>query len=667
MVDSSKIDQSTSGNKLKFIASMGLFLIGLLLFNLTKEFPDSKLQLFFAAFGVTFAAMMGMRYFWPQHWHPAIIILIALFARIALLQLEHSDDLNRYLWEGNCQLKGLNPYSITPDNFQTVQFRDTYWNGVNHKDFTTIYGPVAQIVFAGTVTINYSPLAMKIAMVLFDMGVLYLLLLFLQKRKSRFNELFLYAANPLVLYSFAVEGHMESLLLFMLAGTVVCFQRKKYSLMYLFLGNAALVKITALMFIPLMIRRDTLRYLPWIIVPLLTVIPFGPEVQTLISTSFRFGAGFHFNGLFYGILSHFFSHEMSILSCTSLFMAMYIMVFFLTPDPVRACGHTAMLFLLTSPTVHPWYGTTLALFSVLYPVKSWISLTGLLSLSWIVIFRYYLNSVWYEPKLLLFYEFTIPLIFAFLSRWRLLEFRSPGFGKPQKISVIIPMLNEESRITECLASIHYPEELQGEILVVDGGSTDSSLTIAARDPRIKVISSDKGRGNQIAHGVQYATGDLVIVVHADTRLSPQCITEIFDYCIKHPWVSGGSLASCFDSTSIRYVFITMLNNLRSRYSRISFGDQVQFFRPAALQNGFPALKLMEDIELSLLLKEIGPVIVLPLAAYSSVRRWGKSNYLVNMWLVIYLTSKYIILRRFGLINGEGEVFHKAYYGPKFVN
>jgi hypothetical protein len=398
-----------------------------------------------------------------------------------------------------------------------------------------------------------------------------------------------------------------------------------------------------------------------VLVPLLLAVPYGTDVLTLVPTTFSFAVGFHFNGFIYGIASLYMSHEISVIVSAFVFVSMYAVVFFLTPDPIRACGHATMLFLLTSPTVHPWYATSLALFAVLYPVKSWIALTGLVSLSWFVIFRFFISGVWHEPKLLMVLEFTLPLLLAFLSRWRLLEFRSPDFGKPQKVSIIIPMLNEESRIAECLASIKYPEDLRVEIIVVDGGSTDSSLTIAARDPRVTIASSGKGRGNQIAHGVRMSTGDLMIVVHADTRLSPPCIKGIFTYCMKHPWVSGGSLASHFDSPCVRYVFITMLNNLRSRYSRISFGDQVQFFRTAALKRGFPALKLMEDVELSLRLKESGPVTVIALTAFSSVRRWGKSNYLVNMWLVMYLTLRFIVFRRLGVLQGDCGDFHTAYY------
>lgn len=636
--------------------------LGLLAFCSISFYPSQRTLLFFTGFVLSFSSMLGLRHTWPSNWKLMPIMLLAIIARCFLLPLEHSDDLNRYLWEGRVQLHAINPYAIPPVDPRTMPFRDTVWQGINHKEFTSIYGPFAQLVFRACVSVRDSALFLKIILILFDLGTLLLLVRFLQNRGSRLNEALLYAVNPVVLYAFAAEGHVESILLCMLAGAMLMHQKKKFAFMFVLIGCAASVKLTALIFIPLLIRKETLRYLWFALLPLVMVVLYGTSANSLITVTGRFASEFHFNGFLYGILVLFFSYHNALVISTVIFLGAYSAVIFLTPDPIRACGNVALAFLLTSPTAHPWYFTIIAMFAVLYPVRSWIALTGTIGISWLTSFKYWATGIWKESMTIPILEYVPPFLLEIAALWRRPEFASPGYGYPQSLSIIIPVLNEGNQLRDCLESIVLPQDVQAEVIVIDGGSSDDTPLIAQSDRRVKLVTSDRGRGIQIAEGVKHSTGDLIIIIHADTRLTQDGVAKLYGFCKNNHHICGGCVATKFDAPGLRFVLITALNNLRARLTGISFGDQVQFFRRKALRIDMPRIKLMEDIEISMLLKEQGELAVLPALARSSTRRWRRKSYVYNMLLVLRLTTAYLVRRRLGTLTGDNSDFYKAYYG-----
>jgi hypothetical protein len=94
---------------------------------------------------------------------------------------------------------------------------------------------------------------------------------------------------------------------------------------------------------------------------------------------------------------------------------------------------------------------------------------------------------------------------------------------------------------------------------------------------------------------------------------------------------------------------------------ISFGDQAQFFRTAAIGDRFPAYKIMEDVELSFLMKESGSVVFLPCSISNSVRKWERDGYVQNCVVVVWLTMRYVLARRFGLVSSDCEDYYVRYY------
>jgi cellulose synthase/poly-beta-1,6-N-acetylglucosamine synthase-like glycosyltransferase len=126
---------------------------------------------------------------------------------------------------------------------------------------------------------------------------------------------------------------------------------------------------------------------------------------------------------------------------------------------------------------------------------------------------------------------------------------------------------------------------------------------------------------------------------------------------------GGALGMSYQSMSIKNRILAWLNNARARWLMIAFGDQGQFFRRAALDQigGFPKQMLMEDVELSMRLKDNGMVCFISHGIEVSERRWERVGFWKNIRRVVTLCLSYLIQRRFGSKDTTMATFYRRYY------
>ncbi len=241
----------------------------------------------------------------------------------------------------------------------------------------------------------------------------------------------------------------------------------------------------------------------------------------------------------------------------------------------------------------------------------------------------------------------------------------------RSISVVIPTLNEAGHLGPCLERILASPWVK-EAIVVDGGSWDETLTIAQKaGARYLVMDAPfwagGGRGGQIRAGLEKATGDVAVIIHADTRVPSRIFYKIIQVLRTRKKVIGGAVGCRFDTddsdryTRFRCRIIEILNHARVKISGISFGDQVQFFRrkPVMQRNLFPAIPLMEDVELAIRLRSLGQRVYLNGKAQVSPRRWQKKG-AGNAGLIICLFFLYLILRLGG--KTDPALFYGIYYG-----
>lgn len=203
-----------------------------------------------------------------------------------------------------------------------------------------------------------------------------------------------------------------------------------------------------------------------------------------------------------------------------------------------------------------------------------------------------------------------------------------------RISVIIPTLNEAPSIVQTLTHVRHAGEC--ELILVDGGSTDVTPGLV-RSHADRVITSPRGRARQMNHGAHEASGEVLLFLHADTRL-PSGFSQYVIQALREPHIVGGRFDVQLDAEGWPFRMIETLMNLRSRLTRISTGDQAMFVRRQVFldMGGFPDLALMEDIELSRRLKRVGRIACLHERVVTSARRWqqdGVFRTILRMWIL----------------------------------
>jgi len=206
------------------------------------------------------------------------------------------------------------------------------------------------------------------------------------------------------------------------------------------------------------------------------------------------------------------------------------------------------------------------------------------------------------------------------------------------VAAVVPVLNEARGIGDFLAAIAAHDF--AEIIIVDGGSGDATRQVIetfrdqARDPRIAPVSSERGRARQMNAGARRATSDILVFLHADTRLPPEAVSVV------RRAIDGGKDWGRFDVRfDSRHPFLHVVANFmgwRSRLTGICTGDQAIFIRCDVFERagGYADIALMEDIDLSRRLKRTGRPARAAAPVTASARRWREQGILrtiVQMW------------------------------------
>ena len=218
------------------------------------------------------------------------------------------------------------------------------------------------------------------------------------------------------------------------------------------------------------------------------------------------------------------------------------------------------------------------------------------------------------------------------------------------ISIIIPTLNEEDIIAASIADlIHRDGDF--EVIVADGGSQDATLCVVKHFAGVRLVTGPRGRGRQMNAGANTAQGDILLFLHADTRL-PSTALSMVAGALKDPGIVGGSFCLAFDQ---RHPLLA----LYSRLSRINthlftYGDQGLFLRTETFQalGGFTNAPFMEDVEILLRLRRMGRFVKFDPPVVTSARRYLKYGVIrqqlrnITLVLLFYMGFPASILKRY---------------------
>ncbi|MBW4456359.1 MAG: TIGR04283 family arsenosugar biosynthesis glycosyltransferase [Nostoc indistinguendum CM1-VF10] len=217
-----------------------------------------------------------------------------------------------------------------------------------------------------------------------------------------------------------------------------------------------------------------------------------------------------------------------------------------------------------------------------------------------------------------------------------------------QVSIIIPTLNEATNLGSTLRQLTLLNPPPSEVIVVDGGSQDQTVTVAKQilesfNQTLNVqflLSQQPGRSLQMNYGASAATGDILCFLHADTWVPDDLITVI-NKTLAEPTVACGGFISLMSGSQTTRWGISLHNYLKTYYApllfkphlffrglRLLFGDQVMFCRRIDFWDcgGFDeTLPIMEDGDLCLKLVKKGRIYLVNRIVHSSDRRvakWG---------------------------------------------
>lgn len=186
----------------------------------------------------------------------------------------------------------------------------------------------------------------------------------------------------------------------------------------------------------------------------------------------------------------------------------------------------------------------------------------------------------------------------------------------ERLSVIIPALNEEARISACIASAFRVGA--DEVIVADGGSADATCDLAA-SAGARVIHTGRGRGVQLNAGVQAAAGDILLFLHADAVLphaSKNKMIALLDCAL------AGYFRLNYDSAKWSTRLVAFAANIRADLFSLPYGDQALFIRRSRYEavGGFRDFPFLEDLDFVLRARRAGSLHGLPFPVTVSARR-----------------------------------------------
>ncbi len=223
------------------------------------------------------------------------------------------------------------------------------------------------------------------------------------------------------------------------------------------------------------------------------------------------------------------------------------------------------------------------------------------------------------------------------------------------ISIIIPVINEGHIINKTIERLLNTKTSGSfEIIVVDGNMSGNTLQTISENG-IKKIKSPCGRGAQMNAGVRVSNGKILLFLHADTYLPKNAIDLVISVC-RLKRIVGGAFDLGIDSGRPGYRLIEKMVFLRSRRTRIPYGDQAIFMtkKTFAEIGGYKEIPIMEDIDLMRRIKQAGHKIkIIPEPVITSARRWEKEG-------IVFCTLRNFILSKMFYL-GVSPIILKKYY------
>jgi alpha-1,6-mannosyltransferase len=267
------------------------------------------------------------------------------------------DDIHRYLWDGHVQRLGYNPYIVVPSDPALAALHTPETRTMNHADLPSPYPAGAELFFRGVTAIHESVFALKVAFVLCDIAIVFVLLDILRRSGQGMHWVLAYAWNPLLAVEVAGSGHIDIVGALLLLVSFAALGRRWRAVAAMAFGLAVAVKLLPIVVLPLYWKRVRIRdaVLAVIVVGLLYV-PFLSHGRIPIGSLGTYVQSFRFNDPVFAAIER--------VAAPQLAAGLAVLTGFLTAIWMRRQSETLSpdafawpmaASLLCAPVVYPWY------------------------------------------------------------------------------------------------------------------------------------------------------------------------------------------------------------------------------------------------------------------------------------------------------------------------
>jgi len=387
-----------------------------------KNMPSEVFLVIFTAMFFVYSLAIYKTHQMPQKKNLFFfIIMMGIFFRLVLIPsvLIHENDIYRYIWDGKVLLLKVNPYKYAPNEANLIladsEFKKskelkkintlidespTFFERIGYKDIPTIYPPFAEAIFAiSNILKRNSIVFLKLILIFFDIGTIFFIIEILKHFKLNKNMVIVYAWSPLVLKEFANSGHLDSLVIFFLMGTLLFFFKNKTLFAGIFFSFSILSKYFPIILIPLFLKKRKWKLL--FISLIVTVLPILFFILwndigfvqyfkgfTTYSKNWAINGGvFEFIYSLLMLITQKYAYYASKIIVALLFMTILGYLSFQRKnnsdiDLLKKIFFIVLWLFLLSPVGDPWYFCWVIPFLCFFPCIS------VIFLSWLLIFSY---------------------------------------------------------------------------------------------------------------------------------------------------------------------------------------------------------------------------------------------------------------------------------------
>lgn len=411
-----------------FLFALGAGLLALGYLPQQNDFTEIILYYTLAFGGYIGILLYGKEDLSITHW-----IIVAIALRIGLLFSfpNLSDDIYRFIWDGNIIHNHQNPYSLLPTEVKGIPGNTPELLGLlNSPAYYSVYPPVSQLIYwfasFGNISYGTSALIIKICLLLAEIGSFILLLRILKLAHLKAHRFLIYALNPLIIIEVIGNVHFEGMMLFFLLASIYAVICNKNSASALLLALGAATKLFPLMFFPFVWKFANHNKKLFLVFGISCIVLFlpvllGVEIANFAESVDLYFGKFEFNGGIYYVLRYLgeLLSGYNLIRYIGPLMALTTVGLMFKLWKSQKSGNIQQLlvfsffsitcYYLLSTTVHPWYlclPLALSLFTRYRFVVLW---TGLIMLSYI----HYSYDPYRENMWIAFIEYSLVIGFFF--------------------------------------------------------------------------------------------------------------------------------------------------------------------------------------------------------------------------------------------------------------